>query len=80
MAALDRGVMDPAPARYVIRIHDHLGTTVLSAFPALVPITPFGSSLRRLRTDRIGSAGDVAEHAVALGEPAPGRHRDVISS
>ena len=29
--------MDPAPARYVIRIHGHLGATVLSAFPALVP-------------------------------------------
>jgi hypothetical protein len=29
-------VMDPAPARYVIRINGHLGATVLSAFPALV--------------------------------------------
>jgi len=29
--------MDPAPARYVIRINGHLGATVLSAFPALVP-------------------------------------------
>jgi hypothetical protein len=27
--------MDPAPARYVIRINGHLGATVLSAFPAL---------------------------------------------
>jgi hypothetical protein len=27
--------MDPAPARYAIRIHGHLGATVLSAFPAL---------------------------------------------
>jgi len=26
--------MDPAPARYVIRINGHLGATVLSAFPA----------------------------------------------
>ena len=31
------GVMDPTPARYTIRIHGHLGATVLSAFPALVP-------------------------------------------
>ena len=31
----DYGVMDPAPARYVIRIRGHLGATVLSAFPAL---------------------------------------------
>jgi len=29
--------MDPAPARYAIRIRGHLGATVLSAFPALVP-------------------------------------------
>ena len=27
--------MDPAPARYVIRINGHLGATMLSAFPAL---------------------------------------------
>jgi hypothetical protein len=29
--------VDPTPARYAIRIHGHLGATVLSAFPALVP-------------------------------------------
>jgi hypothetical protein len=32
---LDHGVMDPVPARYVIRINGHLGAAVLSAFPAL---------------------------------------------
>jgi hypothetical protein len=37
LAPLDHGVMDPAPARYAIRINGHLGATVLSAFPALVP-------------------------------------------
>ncbi len=37
LPALDDGVMDPAPARYVIRIHGHLGATMVSAFPALVP-------------------------------------------
>jgi hypothetical protein len=37
LPALDYGVMDPTPARYAIRIHGHLGATVLSAFPALVP-------------------------------------------
>ncbi len=31
------GRMDPAPARYVIRINGHLGATVLSAFPAMAP-------------------------------------------
>jgi hypothetical protein len=29
--------MDPAPARYMIRINGHLGATMLSAFPALAP-------------------------------------------
>jgi hypothetical protein len=37
LPALDHGVMDPAPVPYAIRIHGHLGATVLSAFPALVP-------------------------------------------
>ena len=37
LPALDHGVMDPAPARYAIRIHGHLGATVLSAFPAMAP-------------------------------------------
>jgi hypothetical protein len=37
LPAVDHGPMDPAPARYLIRINGHLGTTVLSAFPALAP-------------------------------------------
>ena len=37
LPALHHGVMDPAPARYAIRIRGHLGATLLSAFPALVP-------------------------------------------
>ena len=37
LPAFDHGFMDPAPALYAIRIHGHLGATVLSAFPALVP-------------------------------------------
>ena len=37
LPALDHGVMDPAPARYVIRINGHLGATTLSAFPAMPP-------------------------------------------
>jgi hypothetical protein len=37
LPAPDHGLMDPAPALYTIRIHGHLGATVLSAFPALVP-------------------------------------------
>ena len=37
LPALNHGVMDPAPALYVIRINRHLGATVLSAFPAMAP-------------------------------------------
>jgi hypothetical protein len=37
LAPADHGVMDLAPAQYAIRIHGHLGATVLSAFPALLP-------------------------------------------
>ena len=37
LRAGDHGVMDPAPALYVIRINGHLGATVLSAFPGLAP-------------------------------------------
>jgi hypothetical protein len=35
--ASEPGIVDPTPARYTIRIHGHLGATLLSAFPALVP-------------------------------------------
>jgi hypothetical protein len=35
LPVLNHGVMDPAPAPYVIRINGHLGATLLSAFPAL---------------------------------------------
>ena len=37
LPARDHGVMDPAPAPYMIRIRGHLGATVLSAFPELAP-------------------------------------------
>jgi hypothetical protein len=37
LPARDYGRMDPAPALYTIRISGHLGPTVLSAFPAMVP-------------------------------------------
>ena len=35
LVALDDCSMDPAYARYMIRINGHLGATLLSAFPAL---------------------------------------------
>jgi hypothetical protein len=37
LPAPDSGIVDPMPARYAIRINGHLGATVLSAFPALMP-------------------------------------------
>ena len=37
LPARDHGVMDPAPAPYLIRIKGHLGATMLSAFPAMTP-------------------------------------------
>jgi hypothetical protein len=36
LPAPDHGLMDPASARYTIRVNGLLGATVLSAFPALV--------------------------------------------
>jgi hypothetical protein len=35
LPAPDHGRMDPASARYLIRISGHLGPTLLSAFPAM---------------------------------------------
>ena len=35
LPALDPGGMDPASARYMIRINGHLGAMLLSAFPAM---------------------------------------------
>ena len=37
LPAPDHGGMDPAPARYIIRIKGHLGATMVSAFPAMAP-------------------------------------------
>jgi hypothetical protein len=37
LPAPDHDRMDPAPARYIIRINGHPGATMLSAFPALAP-------------------------------------------
>jgi hypothetical protein len=37
LATRDRGVMELAPALYLIRVNGHLGATVLSAFPGMAP-------------------------------------------
>jgi hypothetical protein len=61
LAALDHGVMDPAPALYTIRIHGHLGATVLSAFPAMVSRRHGGDTVLTGLLDRSALYGVLAE-------------------
>jgi hypothetical protein len=61
LPTLDHGVMDPAPARYVIRIRGHLGATVLSAFPALVPRRDGADTVLTGLLDRSALYGVLAE-------------------
>jgi len=53
--------MDPGPARYTIRIDGHLGATVLSAFPALVPRRRGGHTVLTGLLDRSALYGVLAE-------------------
>ena len=61
LPALDHGVMDPAPVLYAIRIHGHLGATVLSAFPAMVPQRHGADTVLTGRLDRSALYGVLAE-------------------
>ena len=61
LAAPDHGVMDPAPVLYSIRIRGHLGATVLSAFPALVPRWHGGDTVLTGLLDRSALYGVLAE-------------------
>ena len=61
LPALDHGVMDQAPALYAIRIHGHLGATVLSAFPALVPRRRGADTVLTGLLDRSALYGVLAE-------------------
>jgi hypothetical protein len=61
LLALDHRFMDPAPVRYAIRIHGHLGATVLSAFPALVPQHVGADTVLTGRLDRSALYGVLAE-------------------
>jgi hypothetical protein len=61
LPALDHGRMDPAPARYVIRINGHLGATMLSAFPALAPQHHGAHTLLTGLLDRSALYGVLAE-------------------
>ena len=57
----DDGIMDPAPAPYVIRIDGHLGPTVLSAFPALAPRHHCGQTVLTGLLDQSALYGVLAE-------------------
>jgi hypothetical protein len=66
LVAPDYGVMDSVPVLYAIRIHGHLGATVLSAFPALVPRWRGSDTVLTGLLDRSALYGVLAE-AEALG-------------
>ena len=53
--------MDPAPVLYVIRIHGHLGDTVLFAFPGLVPQHDGAETVLTGLLDRSALFGVLAE-------------------
>ncbi len=53
--------MDPAPAWYAIQIHGHLGATLLSAFPALVPQRRGADTVLTGLLDRSALYGVLAE-------------------
>ena len=53
--------MDPAPVLYTIRIHGHLGATVLSAFPALMPQRHGADTVLTGLLDRSALYGVLAE-------------------
>ena len=61
LPARDRGVMDPAPAPYMIRIKGHLGATMLSAFPAMAPHHHDAHTVLTGRLDRSALYGVLAE-------------------
>ncbi len=61
LPALNHGVMDSAPALYAIRIHGHLGATMLSAFPALVPQRHGADTVLTGLLDRSALYGVLAE-------------------
>jgi hypothetical protein len=61
LPALDHGVMDPAPALYMIRINGHLGAMMLSAFPAMAPRLQGADTVLTGLLDRSALYGVLAE-------------------
>jgi hypothetical protein len=67
LPVLNHGVMDPAPAPYMIRINGHLGATVLSAFPAMASRRQGAETVLTGLLDRSALYGVLAE-VEALGQ------------
>ena len=61
LPAFDHRVMDPTPVLYAIRIHGHLGATVLSAFPAMLSHRQGADTLLTGLLDRSALYGVLAE-------------------
>jgi hypothetical protein len=61
LPAFDHGGMDPTFARYAIRIHGHLGATVLSAFPAMLSQRQGADTVLTGLLDRSALYGVLAE-------------------
>lgn len=57
----NHGGMDPASARYLIRINGHLGATLLSAFPAMAWQRQGPQTVLTGMLDRPGLHGVLAE-------------------
>ena len=61
LAALDHGLMDPAPALYTIRINGHLGAMMLSAFPEMASLRDGAETVLSGLLDRSALHGVLAE-------------------
>ena len=61
LTAPEDGGMDPASARYMIRINGHLGSTLLSAFPAMTWRRQGPETVLTGVLDRAGLYGVLAE-------------------
>jgi hypothetical protein len=61
LPAPDYWRMDPASARYMIRIKGHLGATLLSAFPAMASERQGPETVLTGMLDRAGLHGVLAE-------------------
>jgi hypothetical protein len=61
LPAPDHNRMDPASARYLIRINGHLGATLLSAFPAMAWKRQGPETVLTGMLDRPGLHGVLAE-------------------